>query len=191
MSDQQGPPQGWQPAEEPPAGNQPSDAGSGQGPEQWGQPGQPGAWGQPGPPPEQWGPPGQPGAWGQPGPPPEQWGQPGQPSPGRPGGSNGVAIGALVCGLLAIPLAFILFGGLLGLVAVVLGIIGLRKARDLAGTGRGMAIAGIVTGALGMLFAVLVLVGFVALFSDPQFQDLLEEEIERQEQLQEQEPIGD
>jgi hypothetical protein len=54
-----------------------------------------------------------------------------------------------------------------------------------------MAIAGIVTGALGMLFAVLVLVGFVALFSDPQFQDLLEEEMERQEQLQEQEPIGD
>lgn len=59
---------------------------------------------------------------------------------------KGLSIAALVLGLLALALFFVpLLGVLLGIVAVVLGVLGLRRA------GRGMAIAGIVLGALALI----------------------------------------
>lgn len=87
--------------------------------------------------------------------------QPGYGAPGGyppPGGyappvakqSNGMAIAALVCGILSIVAC--LFP--LGLVAVPLGFVGLKRARQLNGNGRGLAIGGIITGLLGIVAGV-------------------------------------
>ncbi len=100
-------------------------------------------------------------------------GQPAVPQPRQ--GSNGLAIGALILGLLSIPLALFLFGGLTGLIAVVLGIAGISRARAMGGTGQGLAIGGIVTGLLAIGLAVLVVAGAVELFQSPEGQQLLEE----------------
>ena len=101
-------------------------------------------------------------------PPQPGYGAPGgYPPPGGYGGgypppvakqSNGVAIAALVCGILTIVTC--LFP--LGLVAAILGFVGLSKAKNLNGSGRGMAIGGIVTGIIGLISgAVLVFAVFL------------------------------
>ena len=59
--------------------------------------------------------------------------------------SNGAAIGSLICGiLLCVPV-------ITGLLAVILGIVGLRKTRDPQVGGKGMSIAGIILGILGLV----------------------------------------
>ena len=108
-------------------------------------------------------------AQGQPGAPSPQWGaapaQGAPPPPAQPpppgGGGNGMATAALVLGILAIlfglllgwvPLIGLAFGGLaalLGIVAVVLGLIGRGR-----GIGRGQATTGVVTGAVGAVAAI-------------------------------------
>ena len=47
---------------------------------------------------------------------------------------------------------------MLGLVGVILGIVALVKVKNGTASGKGMAIGGIVTGALGMIVAVVVLI---------------------------------
>lgn len=82
----------------------------------------------------------------------------------QPSQTNGLAIAALVVGILSIPIAFACgVGGLFGIAAVVLGFLGMKKANDeLAGSGKGMAIGGIVTGVLGLLASIaIVLFWFV------------------------------
>ncbi|MFZ4517960.1 MAG: DUF4190 domain-containing protein [Microthrixaceae bacterium] len=63
--------------------------------------------------------------------------------------SNGLAVAALVCGIL-----ILCFGCLTGIPALVLGILGLRKSNELGGTGKGQAIAGIVLGAISIALAI-------------------------------------
>ena len=65
-------------------------------------------------------------------------------------------------------------GGLLGVAAVVLGIVGLGTARQRAdGGGRGLAIGGIVTGALAILASIaFVLVVFVLADSSSDLSDI-------------------
>jgi hypothetical protein len=66
---------------------------------------------------------------------------------------SGMAITALVLGILSIPLAIMLIGGLLGVAAVVVGAIASSRAkRGLAGN-RGLAIGGIITGVTGIIVA--------------------------------------
>lgn len=91
----------------------------------------------------------------------------GRVEPARRGGA-GLAIAALVLGILALLTSITVIGGIvLGLLAVVLGFLALRKAKRGEAGGRGMAIAGIVTGALGLIIAViLVAVGASLLNSD-------------------------
>ncbi|MDP9405806.1 MAG: DUF4190 domain-containing protein [Actinomycetota bacterium] len=102
-------------------------------------------------------------------------------------GTNGVAIAALVLGLLSVPLAlFAGIGGLLGLVAIILGFVGVKKAKEMAGSGKGMAITGIVSGLLGLLLAILVVAGIAALFNNPQVQQELQRQQELQSELQQQ-----
>jgi hypothetical protein len=74
---------------------------------------------------------------------------------------NGLGIGALIAGVLSIPAAFTVFGGfILAVVAVVLGVLGHRRARTGEANNGGVAIAGIVLGVLGaILSAVLIIVG--------------------------------
>ena len=74
---------------------------------------------------------------------------------------GGMATAALVLGILALILCWTVFGGIvLGIIAVVLGIIAARRASRGEAPGRGRAIAGIVTGAIGLVIAVaLVAIG--------------------------------
>jgi hypothetical protein len=66
----------------------------------------------------------------------------------------GKAIAALVCGILSLLVA----GVILGVVAVVLGIVARKEiAANPALGGAGMALAGIITGALGFVLAVILL----------------------------------
>jgi hypothetical protein len=83
------------------------------------------------------------------------------------GGGNGIAVAAMVCGIVAIATAWIPFVGIVGLiagvVALALGIPALVRSRA-TGRRRGQSIAGIVTGAVGLLLGVLGIVFSIVLF---------------------------
>ncbi|MFJ7203371.1 DUF4190 domain-containing protein [Streptomyces sp. NPDC098789] len=110
--------------------------------------------------------PGAPGGgqpYGQPQPPANPWGPHGgayanMPYPGvsGPPQNNGMAVAALVCGVLSVPIGFIPFffwgGALLALVAIGLGIAGMVQASKGAPR-KTMAIAGTVLGVLGLAAA--------------------------------------
>jgi H+/Cl- antiporter ClcA len=70
-----------------------------------------------------------------------------------------------VLGILSIPAAFVggVPGIVLGLIAIVLGILALRRVKARRADNKGMAISGLVTGILGLLIGLLVLVFFVLL----------------------------
>jgi len=89
------------------------------------------------------------------------------PGGGAPGRSLpvGLAVASLVLGILGIITSFILVGGLLGLLAVILGFIALGKAKRGEAGGRGLAIGGIVAGALALLLALVLLVTVGAFFA--------------------------
>ena len=77
-----------------------------------------------------------------------------QPIDRPPTAGNGLAVASMVCGITGLTLAWLPFVGVFGaaasIVAVVLGIIGLRRAH--AGAERhGFALAGTITGALGIV----------------------------------------
>jgi Na+/melibiose symporter-like transporter len=83
-------------------------------------------------------------------------------------GSNGLAVAALVVGIISLIGIFCFgVGGILfGLVAVVLGVLGMKKANAQPGAPqKGLAIGGIVTGALGLLIGIVILVFFVVVGS--------------------------
>jgi hypothetical protein len=69
---------------------------------------------------------------------------------------NGMATAALTCGIISLALGWIpvvfAVGLVLAVLAVVFGVIGLRRSRDI-GRGRGFAIAGVITGSVGVLVA--------------------------------------
>ena len=71
-----------------------------------------------------------------------------QPSPAD---RNSAAVAALVAGILSVPAALTYLGGIvLGLAGIILGFVGVARSRHLAGRGEGIAVAGIILGALGM-----------------------------------------
>jgi hypothetical protein len=72
----------------------------------------------------------------------------------RTPGTDGFAIAALVTGLLT-----------MGIVPIVLGIIALSRIKRSGQDGRGLAIAGIVLGVIGLLFWLLVIGGAIAFFT--------------------------
>ena len=83
-----------------------------------------------------------------------QGGYPGyQPTP-----SSALAIASLILGVIGLLSGLLIFGGALGLVGVILGIVALVKVKNGTASGKGMAIGGIVTGALGMIVAAVVLI---------------------------------
>ncbi|GGV68371.1 hypothetical protein GCM10010277_77590 [Streptomyces longisporoflavus] len=93
-------------------------------------------------------------------------GRPPEHSGMRPG--NGMAIAALVLGILAILLFWTVIGGaLLGLLAVIFGIIGARKARGGRAPHGVMSIIGAVLGGLGLIASgVIIAIGASILNSD-------------------------
>lgn len=73
--------------------------------------------------------------------------------------SKGIAIAALVLGIVAIVLCWIPFAGIvLGLIALILGIVGLKQSK-------GMGIAGIVLGALAIIFGLLITIAAMTFFA--------------------------
>lgn len=90
-----------------------------------------------------------------------------------PVGGGGMATAALVLGILALITSITVFGGvLLGLLAIIFGVIGLRRANRGLALGRGRAIAGIILGVLGILVAgVLIAIG-VSILNSPEGKDL-------------------
>lgn len=76
--------------------------------------------------------------------------------PAKP--KNGLGIAALIVGILSLPAVFALIGGFaLGLVAIVLGVVGYRRAKKGEATNGGVAIGGIVLGLLGILLNIVVI----------------------------------
>jgi hypothetical protein len=85
------------------------------------------------------------------------------PSSGGGGGSNGMAIAALVLGIVAVVLFFTCGLGIFaGVLALVFGFLGLGRSKA-SGQGKGMSLAGLVLGAIGIIGGILfiVLVFFV------------------------------
>jgi len=121
-------------------------------------------------------PPGQPPQAG----PPPYAGQPPQPGPPpyagygpppsvSPSTSNGMAIAALVLGIVSIVICWLCgLGVVAGVLAVVFGILGLKRAKALPGRpSAGLATAGIVTGAIGAVLSVgLLLLIIVSAIAD-------------------------
>lgn len=100
---------------------------------------------------------------------------PADQGPRHAAGGNGVAVAALVCGILAMVLFFAFpLAILLGLVGLILGIVGVRRARHPATGRKGMAVAGIITSVLGLVLGMVVLAGVVKVFNDPAMRDTFE-----------------
>lgn len=79
-----------------------------------------------------------------------------------------MATAALVLGILALITSFTVIGGLLlGLLAVIFGVIGARRARNGLAPGRGRAIAGVVTGVIGMAIAIGLVIFGVSILNSP------------------------
>jgi hypothetical protein len=128
------------------------------------------------------------------------WGQESTPSagtsdtsgPGRALPASGLAITALVLGLLAIPLLLLAgLGVLFGIAAIVCGFIATSQAKRGVAGGRGLAIGGIVSGFVSLLIAGLVLAAAITYGAGfiEQFEQCLQEtgsQAECQERLQDQ-----
>jgi hypothetical protein len=76
--------------------------------------------------------------------------------------TNGIAVASLVCGILAVLLFFtVVFPIILGILALIFGAVGIGNANKGAG-GKGMAIAGLICGAVGIA----AMIAFVAIFAN-------------------------
>ncbi|NKY53781.1 DUF4190 domain-containing protein [Nocardia vermiculata] len=94
--------------------------------------------------------------------PPPPGGYPGGPGDGawqqQPQG-KGLAITALILGIIALLFCWTVIGGiLLGLAAVIVGIVAVVKARRGTAGGGGMAIAGLILGLLGLIAGIVIVV---------------------------------
>ncbi|RMI34075.1 DUF4190 domain-containing protein [Nocardia stercoris] len=83
--------------------------------------------------------------------PPPPGNYPPGPQP-QQGGGRGLAITSLVLGILAVVTFCTMFGGvILGVLAVIFGLIAVLQARSGRAGGRGMALAGLVLGAIALI----------------------------------------
>ena len=69
-----------------------------------------------------------------------------------------MGVASLVLGILAILGGLFVVGGLFGILAVIFGFIGRAKAKRGEATNGGMALAGIITGFIGIALAALIIV---------------------------------
>ncbi|WP_421084623.1 DUF4190 domain-containing protein [Rothia nasimurium] len=71
---------------------------------------------------------------------------------------KGLAVASLILGILAFLSGWAVLGGIFGIVGLILGIMGIKKANRGEADGKGLAIAGIVTSALGLIGALVAAV---------------------------------
>ncbi len=89
--------------------------------------------------------------------PPPPGGYPAQPGEYRPRGGRGLAITALVLGLLALLSCWTLFGGVVfGVLGLIFGLIAIVKARRGTAAGGGVAVTGTVLALLGLIGAIVI-----------------------------------
>lgn len=85
---------------------------------------------------------------------------------------NGVGVAALVFGIVSLVLALLILffpiAALLGLVAIILGIVGLSRASRGEASNRGQALAGLITGLLGLALAVFFTISIGFFFAEHQ-----------------------
>lgn len=78
-------------------------------------------------------------------------------APAQP--NNGLAIASLIVGIISLVMFWLCGLGIIGgIVAVVLGVLGRNKSKQLNGTGAGAAMGGIVTGAIALVVSAVFLV---------------------------------
>ena len=158
-------PQGYPPPGYPPQGYAPP----GYAPQGYTGPGYPPGAAYPPPPPGGYPPP----PTGYPPAPPQPYAGYGAPLAAAP--KNGLGIAALIAGLLALPAAFTIFGGfVLGAVAIILGIMGYRRAKSGEATNGGMATGGMVLGALGIIASIALLAFGFKMFNEFGGRDLMD-----------------
>ena len=88
-----------------------------------------------------------------------------QPLPTGP--KNGLGIAALVLAIVGLVFCWSVFGGVvLGVVAVILGIVGFGRAKRGQATNTGVAIAGIVLGALAVIVSLAFIPIWMGVFSE-------------------------
>ncbi|MGH8933761.1 MAG: DUF4190 domain-containing protein [Egibacteraceae bacterium] len=89
----------------------------------------------------------------------------------RPTNTSAIAVMSLTLGLLALLLCWVPVVGMgafpLGCFAVILALAGLRNIRRANLAGRGLALAGLTTGGIGLLIATVLLITFVQGFRGP------------------------
>lgn len=103
------------------------------------------------------------------------------PPPQRPG--SGLAITALVLGIIGLLGSWFVLGAGLGIIAIIVGAIALARIKGGRASGRGMAITGIVLGVISVLVAAAVVALTVSVFNSPQGQNLQQcwEQVENDE----------
>jgi hypothetical protein len=93
----------------------------------------------------------------------------------RAGAGNGIAVAAMTCGLVALVFAwmplFVVIGIVLGVLGLVFGIRGRRRARQV-GSGEGMALTGIVSGSAALALSIVGIVFTVSFIRE--FVDFME-----------------
>lgn len=81
---------------------------------------------------------------------------------------NGFGIAAFALGLFALLLSWTVLGGIvLGIPAVIFGVLGRGRARRGEATNGGLSVAGIVLGAIGILIAIVLIVFWVSVLNTP------------------------
>ena len=111
------------------------------------------------------------------------------PPPPPLGLPKGMAIASMVLGIVSIPVFCVWWLSIpCGIVAIILGVIAGGKAKRGEAGGAGMAKAGLIMGSIGIVLAVLLVILVVAGITilGPQIQ----EEMERQQEMQDSPPSG-
>lgn len=120
-------------------------------------------------------------------PPPPPGGPPMQYQSPSGASTSGMAIGSLICGILSIGLFCMWFLAVpLGAIAIILGIIARGKINRGEATGAGLAMTGIITGAIGLLVSIALIAG-AFMFQD-ELQNWQQEQLDRIEQQQQSAP---
>lgn len=100
------------------------------------------------------------------------YGAPLDSTPGT-GRRNGFGVTALVLGILSLfGVLTIVLGVLLGLLAIVFGALGRRRARRGEADNGGVALAGLITGTVGLVLSILAIAALVAFFHSSTGKDL-------------------
>jgi len=76
----------------------------------------------------------------------------------RPTGNNGKAVAAMVCGIVGL----VIFGFILGIIAIVLGSIAKNEIKRTGQGGSGMATAGIVLGIVDIVAGIIIFAAIVS-----------------------------